>query len=61
MVDDPELLVSDLRESASAFRRLASGMLPGDFEKSLIELAAEYEHRATRFERGTGSKIEPAV
>jgi hypothetical protein len=41
-----------LRKKASSFRRLANSMIVGgDFQNTLIELAAEYERKAVTIER----------
>ena len=43
-----------LRRKASGFRRLAADILGGDFRRRLLELALEYERRATQLDRRVG-------
>ena len=54
MADDLILDAETLRHRASAFRRLAAEILGGDFRRSLLELALEYDRRAMRLERSRG-------
>ncbi|MGC1409512.1 MAG: hypothetical protein WA864_11275 [Acetobacteraceae bacterium] len=54
MTDDLILDADTLRQKASAFRRLAAEILGGDFRRSLLELALEYDRRALRLERSRG-------
>jgi hypothetical protein len=42
---------ASLKTRASAFRRLAAGLLGGEFRRRLLELALEYERHAARLER----------
>ncbi len=41
-----------LRKQASGFRQLAGGILDGDFRRSLLELALDYDCQAENLERG---------
>jgi hypothetical protein len=47
MADESESKISNLKEKASALRNLAQGILGGDFQGRLLELAREYELEAT--------------
>jgi hypothetical protein len=51
MADDLGDDATSLRQTASGFRHLAAQILGGDFRRRLLELALEYERRATRLER----------
>jgi hypothetical protein len=51
MADDLILDAETLRQKASAFRRLAAEILGGDFRRSLLELALEYDRQAMRLAR----------
>jgi hypothetical protein len=43
----PPLEADAFRAQAAAFRRLAQGMLDGDFRSRLLSLAADYERQAS--------------
>jgi hypothetical protein len=51
MADDLVLDAETLRQKASAFRRLAAEIMGGEFRRSLLELALEYDRQALRLER----------
>lgn len=51
MADDLGDDAARLRQTAAGFRHLAAQILGGAFRRRLLELALEYERRATRLER----------
>ena len=57
MTDGLELNVDTLgealRKQASGVRRLANGILDGEFRRGLLSLAADYDAQATKVERKT--------
>jgi hypothetical protein len=54
MTDHSGLDAHALRQKASAFRRLAGEILDGDFRRSLLRLAFDYDRQAARLDRTIG-------
>jgi hypothetical protein len=48
---DVETLGKTLKDKASRFRQLASGILDGDFRRRLLDLAWDYDVQAATLQR----------